>query len=112
MIRTKLVNQNGFFNTNKLKRANEAFEKAIASKPRITIIQAVAYPTFVQVYYLQDLSQNDVRISLLNFEIFVCEYFEVLPKTNEIDINLSEYIDTNLNAICAAYLASGKEISK
>lgn len=90
--------------------AAAALRKSLAKKPRVDMIHAQLYPTYVDVFCLVDAMQRDCKISLANLERFVCEAFDRPQVPEGSDMTLSIYVTDNINNICAAYIAAGKEL--
>lgn len=109
-MHTNVKNQTGIAKHNdRFLTAAAALRKSVA-KPRVDMIEAFLYPTYVEIFCLVDVKQTRGKIPLESLEKFICQDFDMPAVRPGSDMNLSIYIEENLKPICAAYLAAGKDL--
>lgn len=107
---TKVLNKNRFSKFQKHGIATAALSKALKPKPEIVILNVTHYPTYIEVYFLKDCFQVRAKIEIRNMENFIHNDFNVPAIPSGSDMNISIYLDENLEDVTRAYLTAGKEI--
>lgn len=106
---TKVVNQINKSYSN-LEKGRAILAKFQDQRPEIVLLDAVRYPTYIEAYYLSDGRQVRARIDIRNIEAFINNDFNVPAVPAGSDMNISIYLDENLDDVTKAYIYLGKEI--
>ncbi len=87
-----------------------AIAKTDRPKPEISISEVRSYATFVQVFYLENGEQRSALIKIKNLMAYLMDCPGMLPADPNTDVHMAYYLEENMQLVCAAYLAAGKEI--